>query len=374
MSAPLLVSNVTYICQQSDPSNNIVGISSSLCQTLNTTVANQYGLVFSNVNASIYIQYGGIGSAVGENTQYYNTVTYSSYLAALQGASSGAADSTALSNLSGSNPYGSGLGVAVTSALDSALGLTGAHGICINSTGACTGTQNPLDMSMGSCAIGSANCYNDIITISNSSPFYYDSGNYSSGEYDFFTVVEHETDEALGTASCLLNGTNTLGAGCGNGIWGISPTDLFRYIAPGLAGFTVTGTGGSNLAVTLGQGEYSSPDLGPDTQGAYFSIDGGNTALADFYNSTNGPDYGDLATICKHVQDAIGCSQAGGINILNDGGTELAMLDAVGYTLTAQGQSLSAAYVDTPEPSTVAMLVLGVGGFRLLRRRRVRQA
>lgn len=351
---PAFGGNVTYVCDSS--------IGTDLCTTLNNTVGAQYGLVFSNVSASIYIQYGATGGTIGENTQFYNTVLYSQYYAALQTHLSGVADNTAFSTLSAtSNPYGGGLGVAVTSALDSALGLLGAHGI------------NP---NLSVCAIGSQNCYNDVITLSDSASFSYDAGSYSPGQYDFFTTVEHETNEALGTSSCLANGLVSLSAGCSNGVWGVSSADLFRYIAPGQLGFTVTGgTGGTNgLPVTLGQGNYDSPDLGPNTTGAYFSIDGGNTALADFYDAPNGPDYGDLATTCKHVQDAYGCSQASGINILNDGGAELAMLDAVGYALTPQGQALSAAYVDTPEVSSIAMLVLGLCGIGFVWRRRMRPA
>ncbi len=351
---PVFGGNVTYVCDS--------GIGTDVCSTLNNTVGAQYGLVFSNVSASIYIQYGATGGDIGENTQFYNTVLYSQYYAALQTHLSGAADNAAFNSLNGaSNPYGSGLGVAVTSALDSALGLLGAHGI------------NP---SLSACSIGSQNCYNDVITLSDSASFFYDVGSYAPGQYDFFTTVEHETNEALGTSSCLANGLVSLSAGCSNGVWGVSSSDLFRYIAPGQLGFTVTsGSPGANgLPVTLGQGNYDSPDLGPGTTGAYFSIDGGNTALADFYDAPNGPDYGDLATACKHVQDTYGCSQASGINILNDGGAELAMLDAVGYALTPQGQALSAAYVDTPEVSSIAMLMLGLGGVGFVWRRRMRPA
>jgi hypothetical protein len=267
---------------------------------------------------------------------------------------SGAADVTAVSTLpacttfgsggsSCQNPVVSGDGVALTSSLDAALGISGAIGICTTATNASCGAvtvNNPNGAPV--CTIGSANCYNDIITISNSEALYYDTGQYQSGEYDFFTTVEHETDEALGTSSCLANGEQAIGAGCMNGGTGVSAADLFRYSGPGTRSY-------------IGSGDDQS-----DGSLAYFSINGGATEIAPYNNSPNGNDWGDWSTSCKYVQDATGCGNSSGIgtNIGNDGGVEIAALDAVGYNLTAEGETLSFTYA--PEPGTIGTFVLGL--------------
>jgi len=237
------------------------------------------------------------------------------------------------------NPVGSSDGVAVTSSLDAALGLAGAYGV------------NTSDQS---CTIGNSGCYNDIITVSKSLAFYYDIGSYISGEYDFFTAVEHETDEALGTSSCIANtpgGTApTPSSGCANGqygqaIPGVSAADLFRYSAPGTR--TFVGANGN-------QAEGSS---------AYFSINGGKTPIAWYNNTNNDNDYGDWEAACKYVQDAVGCnnSTSAGLNITNDGGAEVAALDAVGYNLTNYGEVISGINpVAAPEPDTTELVAWGL--------------
>ena len=54
---------------------------------------------------------------------------------------------------------------------------------------------------------GNAGCYNAIITITNDPgiTLYYDNvgGPEPAGAYDFYTTVEHEADEVLGTSSCV---------------------------------------------------------------------------------------------------------------------------------------------------------------------------
>jgi hypothetical protein len=320
-AAPAFADGIQYTC---DP-----GITASVCATIQTTIAGQYANVFTNANAVIYVQYGSIGG-VASNTQFYNTVTYTNYYNALQGNETDANDVTAVNSLGGNatNPVVSGYGVAVTSALDAALGLAGAIGIT---------TSN------ASCTIGNAGCYNDIITMSNSVNFYYDSGPYTNGFYDFYTALEHETDEALGTSSCIrgTTGTPALSAGCTNNGNGVSAADLFRYSSAGTRSFI-----GPGADQALGSA-------------AYFSINSGATSIAAYNNTNNGADYGDWSTNCTFVQDAAGCVTGSGTNIRNDGGPEVAVLDAVGYSLVA------------PEPASAGMLALGLGfvaGFVIWRR------
>lgn len=350
VSIPAFSGTLNYVCDSTDGN----AIPTSVCTTLQTTIAGQYATIFSNVNAVIYIQYGSIGSDVANNVQFYNTVSYQSYYNALKAHESGAADVTAVSTLpacttmgsGGStcvNPDVNGDGVALTSSLDAALGISGAFGICTTATNAACGAvtiNNPNGVPV--CTIGSANCYNDIITVSNSVGLYYDTGQYQNGEYDFFTAVEHETNEALGTSSCLENGQQQIGPGCTNNGAGTSAADLFRYSAPNARSYIGPG------------GDQSDGSL------AYFSFNGGGTNVAPYNNLPNGDDWGDWSTTCKYVQDAEGCnnSSGNGLNIENDGGVEIAVLDAVGYNLTAEGQTLSFAYA--PEPGTIGTFVLGL--------------
>jgi hypothetical protein len=50
-----------------------------------------------------------------------------------------------------------------------------------------------------------AGCYNGIITITNdpSTILYYREGTINPDAHDLYRIVEHETDEVLGTASCI---------------------------------------------------------------------------------------------------------------------------------------------------------------------------
>jgi len=138
-------------------------------------------------------------------------------------------------------------------------------------------------------------------------------------DYNIYSVVEHETDEILGTASCI----STQGAGltdyCGGS--GPSAVDLFRYQAPGTLVLEST------------------------TPGAYFSYNGGATNGADgaIYNTlANSNDYADFTQNCQFVQDADGCLGSTQY-ITTDGGAEVNILDAVGYNQNEEPSP-------TPEP------------------------
>ncbi|HVV45306.1 MAG TPA: NF038122 family metalloprotease [Bryobacteraceae bacterium] len=346
---------MTYQC---DPNT----ISQGLCESINNTVGVEYSQLFTNANASVYIQMGHLSSAVGHNDQFYTTVHYSDYYDALKASASGVADAQAVASLPAGGPFATpinaGYQVALTSALDAALGFTGAPGICKPGATNCSATGCALNSST------SSTCFNALITISDSKQFYFDdSASYPAGAYDFFTVVRHETDEVLGTGSCIRSGTLFISSVCLNGVWGTSAADLFRYVAPGQRGFSI----GPLQSVTL------------SGQSAYFSIDGGKKSIAGLSSSPGGDDYGDLSTVCQHVQDSFGCTNWSnrkdkrGPSLTNDGGAEIAMLDAIGYQLTDNGRMLSAASsLYTPEPSSIGLVSVGFGLSGAVWRRRKR--
>jgi len=308
---------ISYTC---DPS-----VAAGTCTYLNTTVAGDYSSSFSNANASIYITYGTTGLA--ESSQFFNFVTYSQYLAALTSNSNQSTIQTAAIsalNTYDGTPYGSD-NVEITAALGTALGFTGLTGI--------TSGQFP-------CAAGTPGCYDAIITVTNdpSTPLYYDNigGPEPPDAYDFYGVVEHETDEVLGTSSCIDTTTGELTDPCDSeeGTGTPSAVDLFRYNSAGA------------LAANASYLDQVTAPLG-----AYFSYNGGATNGANgiaqtpkVYNTlANGDDYADFVSSSPDcgtdiaIQDAEGCpGEDAGLTILNDGGGEINILNAVGYDVPAQ--------------------------------------
>ena len=312
-------------------------IGAATCTHLNTTIAALYSGTFSNANADIYIQYGTTG--LGSSSQFQNFVTYSTYLNALTAENGpGAIRASAIASLPGTEPalYKSG-DINVTTALAAALGITtDAFGNPITGTtvGGITCTT-----------VGSGGCYDAVITLTNSpNTFYNRIGAQPAGTYDLYSTVEHETDEVLGTSSCVDTNGPSLANGCGAP--NASAVDLFRYSGKGNRVFEST------------------------TPGAYFSYDGGTTNGADgfAYNTlSNGEDYADFVSICPagplSVQDAEGCPDTSGLDITNDGGAEINILDAVGY-------NLNPTVTGVPEPAALCLFGAGfvvLGWYRLRR-------
>ena len=331
-AVPVFAGGITYTC---DTSNDGGAIGAGTCNYLNTTIAGLYSNTFTDANAHIYIRYGATG--LGGSNQNINFVSYSRYLTALAANSSGdPVDVAALAALNNIDTavYGSDE-VVLTSALGAALGFSGLGGIT---------------PSGGNCDLGrDPNCYNGVITITgNSNILYYRNGTETSGQYDFYSTVEHETDEILGTPSCINTQTDPLSDACGSGI--PSAVDLFRYNAGNLVPVSDLDT----------------------TYGAYFSYNGGVTNGADgaLYNAAdNGDDYGDFISGCPStvfVQDGVGCPGGdAGLDITNDGpggtaGPEITILDTVGFNLA------------TPEPGTMGMLGFGLFALCMITRRRRR--
>jgi hypothetical protein len=338
--------NISYTCDAT-----IDGTQAGTCAYLNSITAGLYKSTFSNANASIYIQMGITG--LGSSTQYFNYMSYSNYRSALITDSSGdAVDTGATASLPSSEPaLYSGGQVEITGAIGQALCTAvgsvqcAADGITSGPTGDLTG----ITSTGGSCNLGTAGCYNGVITITTPANLLSETGNQGlywdqtggsqpALDYDFYSIVEHETDEILVTSSCIST-SNSLADVCGGS--DPSAVDLFRYNAGALV-------------------------LISTTPGAYFSYNGGvsnGVSNGSTYNTlANGDDYADFATNCTNVQDATGCLGAA-LNITTDGGAEKNILDAVGFNLATTA---------TPEPATFGLLgasLLALGAARARRKK-----
>jgi len=312
--------DIVYTC---DP-----GLAAGACAELNSTISNIYSGYFSDVNAKIYIQMGALGTNIlGSNQSVINTVSYANYRNALILDSTSANDAIAVANLP-SDPLPSPLpngGVTLTNPLLRALTGVGAP-------------VNGYTSSLAPCAIGSAGCYDGVITMGDSISWWYRSGTEASNAFDFYAVAEHETDEVLGIGgwgSCV-----NIPGDCQTAI---GPLDLFRF------------TSNHNRTFTTGTNDPC--DTASDTN-ACFSIDGGKTLLLSYNNTTSG-DTGDYSTNCTQVQ-GYGCPNIGVLDVSPN--AELLEMDVVGYTRTAAAA--------TPEPTTISLLGAGILGLLYARRRR----
>ena len=301
-SGALAVSAQTGITYTCDPSINAIP---GLCNTLNTTTAGLYASSFTNANANIYIQFGS--TALGESFWFASLLSYTSYRNALQSTLAGANDLLAFSaSVPATNPIDSTYSVQLTNPLFQALGFTPIFGAHPDKT---------------SCQLPASDCYDGIITISSTmqaaGKLYYRNGSIAFNQYDFFSVVEHETDEVLGTGSCV-------GKCSSNGSTRIAPADLYRYQSNGTRSYA----SGSNISC-------ASPNAG----NACFSIDG--VHMLQQYNNVSGQgDFGDWVPTCPNmlVQDAAECPGIAGVDI--SPAAEIEALDIVGYTLAGGGPTV----------------------------------
>jgi hypothetical protein len=311
---------IVYTCASNVPT--------STCNYLNTTVAGYYNNIFTNANANIYIQFGVTG--LGASDGFINLVHYTPYVTALT--NKAVKSSIQASALSGINTYatpayGTQNIVGISVSLGTALGFTGLIGINAAETASCT----PY----------TSGCYNEVITVADAATqaqegfsLYYDDqgGTEGPNQYDFYAVVQHETDEVLGTSSCISTQSSSgLSDECDGPVSGSngipSVVDLSRYSSP------------AHLAL----------DTSPSTTaGQYYSFDGGvhygvggDGGLAKVYNTLdNGDDFADYISSSpdcgtnQAVQDAEGCpGEDGGLTILNDGESEITILNTDGFDI-----------------------------------------
>lgn len=119
----------------------------------------------------------------------------------------------------------------------------------------------------------------------------------AAGKYDFIGLAEHEVSEVMGRYGMPQNGVYT-------------PLDLFRYSSPSVL------------------------DLVPQN-GAYFSIDGGQTAI----NFFNGPGGGDLGDWVGLTPDSYNAFVPTGTELRVSPG-DITAMDAIGYDAVPEPRTL----------------------------------
>jgi hypothetical protein len=326
---------ITFTCDATIAADGPPG----LCASLATVISPLYFKTFTNANASIYIEFNA-AAGLADTTQFSNLVPYATYQAALQSAST----DTAKFFVPAAEPsiFG-GRQANLTSALAQALGITQAD------QGGGIGPIAGVTDAGGYCSTpGTAGCYHALIRVNTPANLKSQNGqgytyrtlsgsvNGTTDNYDFYSVVEHELDEALGSASCV---SYPSAGSLGNVSNCASAVDMFRYTATGTRTFN-----------TLPSMAYFSPDGGlTDTQG-------------NLYNTTSpGGDWADFSQSCVFVQDAGACPSsilaANSFDITTEGpggtaGPEVAILNAVGYNLLSGGNTNGPPAVVSLTPTT----------------------
>jgi hypothetical protein len=214
---------------------------------------------------NVTITFQEMGTGLGMSSTYGSAIAYSSYYNALTADSKTSNDAVALAHTPGgpNNPVDGTSLIRVTTANQRALGFN---------------TSPPPGQSDSTVSLNVSLMNLNRQTIDPS-------------KYDLMSVVSHEIDEALGTASGLSQAN-------------IEPVDLFRYNLGGARTYTTSG------------------------DDAYFSMNGGTTDLARYNQDPTG-DYGDWWSTGSHtpqVQDAFATPA-----VTPNLGVELTVLDVIGY-------------------------------------------
>jgi hypothetical protein len=277
---------------------------------------------------------GAAGNLLSTN-QFYNSVSYATYVSELQADSaahpSNTVLSTAIANLSKGNNASGASNMALSTALAAML----------------SGGSAP---SIGSGNAPVVNINSNVTNWSYTQPS-------TAGNFDLIGGLEHELDEVLGGGGAGST-LNSIGGSCVGAPGGFfcnkyGPLDLYRYSAPNTPVFSATSASNPN---------------------SYFSVNGGVTNIVYFNQNQNG----DMADFAGNVADGAasqcGTVLAGGLggqliqNAFNctnpdeaytSASPEFAMEESIGWDGTA-----------IPEPGTLALLGVGLFGLGRVRRRR----
>ena len=265
-------------------------------QTVINTVLAGYATML-NDPVTVNIRFLGMTSGLGQSSTYGYTINYANFMTALRADATSATDTAAMASVAlGANPVTGSTSIQVTRAQASAVGIN-----TLYTPDGVTDWDSDISLNFG------------LMNFTRTGPI-------NSGKYDLQATVQHEVNEVLGTVSGVGDSATTL----------IRPIDLFRYDAAGARSFGVRSDKG------------------------YLSLDG-NVNTTNGYNNAGSGDTGDFDSAIVRVQNAFGTPGATTVQM----GIEVAMLDAVGFTLAP-----------VPEPGTYAMLLAGLGVLSLVARRR----
>ncbi len=282
--------------------------------SINIATAAIGGLYSNPGTVKILFEYQAPTNAnfLGESFTQVDTLSYSDYTALLAADSNSHPENTALASAvanlpNGNDASGSKPIEATTAMLRVALGDASATP-CFDAQGNFVASCNSI--------------YDGVIILNPNGgidftrpiPAY----NGSNVEYDAIETEEHEIDEILGGGGQ----GSTLGGSDEHTAFGA--LDLYRYSAPDTGSHT------------------PSPNAT-----SYFSIDGGQTNIAGFFQDNDGSDYGDFGpdiTPCPgggfggpgYVQDAETCNNKQ--TDVTNASPEFIMLEALGYNPSAAAQ------------------------------------
>jgi hypothetical protein len=268
-------------------------LSSSSDAAINSAISAVESNITSPNNITVDIYFNSMTSGLGESLTTIYQPSYFQYYTAFKAVATQPNQITALNSL-GAAPTGPSSGNPVNG--NTAVQITSAEGRNL-------GFNTPGGVTVGTATYDSEISLNTGIT--------FPPGPNNGSNYGLQAVANHEIDEALGIGGTgsTLNGTGSLTGPVGD-------LDLYRYSAPGVRSYTNTNS--------------TSPL-------AYFSIDGGNTVLS-YFSQTTGADFGDWLSnpipggFSPQVQDAFGTP---GTNPAL-GPNELTAFNAIGYDLTQQ--------------------------------------